>query len=505
MSTRDNKRIAKNTLMLYIRMFITMGISLFTTRIILEALGVTDYGIYNAIGGIVVMFGILSKTLAASTLRFLNFSMGGETLDETRKTFSMSLIIHGLLALFILLIGETIGLWFLMNKMSIPSERMHAAQWVYQFSIFAGIISVLQIPYTASIIANEKMKIYAYVSIVEAVLKLGVGYILLVSTLDLLILYGVLVLISQAVIFVFYCMICKSSFDECRFYRVWDKQLFVRMLSYSGWNTISGLAGVFSDGGINIILNIFFGPAVNAARAISMQVNNAVRGFASNFQIAVNPQIVKLYASGKRKEMFDLIISNAQYSFFLVCLMAIPFVLEMNFILHLWLSTKIPEHTSLFCRIILLQTIFLSIHIPLGMGIHAQGKMKIPNLSASVVYVLVLPTSYVLLKLGFPDYTPFLIMLLVEPITITIDLILLKRFMDFPVKDYLIMFIKSTLIVLAACIIPALIQFNMSFGWFQFIIVLLSSFLCLAFVVYRWGLSNQIKEQMILKFSSILK
>lgn len=492
MTIDSNKRIAKNTLMLYIRMFFTMAISLFTARIILATLGETDFGIYNVVGGIVAMFGVLTHTLATATQRFLNFSLGKDEFEETRKTFSMSLIIHVLLALFILIISETIGLWFLNHKMNIPANRLYATQWVYQFSIFASIVSIIRIPYNASIIANEKMTIYAYVSIVEAILKLIVVYILLISKIDVLITYGALILSVHIIVFGTYFFICTRSFEETKFKYIWDKKLFKTMLSYSGWNTMSGFASVLSTEGINILLNVFFGPVMNAARGIALKVSNSVKSFGNSFQIAVNPQIVKLYAKEERIELFKLVINNSKYAFYLMSLIVIPFILEIDFILNIWLK-EVPKWTNIFSQIILFQALFSSLHAPLAMGIHAHGKMKIPNLTVSIVHLLILPISYLFLKLGYPVFTPFIVVLASELITIVIDLFLLRNFIAFPVREFVRMSFRAMFILFIAVTVPIYVHLSMDLGWQRFIIVFFTSFAFIGSMVYFFGLSKSIR------------
>lgn len=324
----NNKRIAKNTLLLYVRMFFVMAVTLFTSRVVLATLGVTDFGIYNVVGGVVAMMGILNNAMAVSTQRYLTFELGRGDAVRLKQVFCMCLAIFVMLAVVVVVLGETVGLWFLNSKMTIPADRMVAANWVYQFSILACVASLIVTPYNAVIIARERMNVYAYVGILEVVLKLAVVYLLLVIPVDRLTTYGLLILLSQIVIAVIYMLYCTRHFAEARYRVYWDGSLFRELVSYSGWNLFGSAAGVVKGQGLNILLNMFFTPAVNAARGIAYQVNAAITQFFTNFYTAVRPQITKYYAQGDMEEMTKLIFRSSKMSFYLIMLISMPVIIE---------------------------------------------------------------------------------------------------------------------------------------------------------------------------------
>lgn len=398
------KRIAKNTLLLYFRMLVIMLVSLYTSRMVLDALGVEDYGLYNVVGGIVVILSFLNGAMAASTQRFLNFELGRNNENELRKVFSSSVIIHLVVALLVVLLAESIGLFFLNTYMNISSTRLTAANWVYQFSVAATAISISSIPYNAVIIAHEKMSAFAYISILEAAFKLSIALLIGVVSFDRLVFYAFLLLCLNVIIRLVYVLYCKKHFEECKnVVLVKDKKLFRKMLSFSSWTIIGNLAYIFHTQGIAIILNIFFGATVNAAQGVSNQVNGVVSSFVHNFMIAMKPQIVKNYASGNLKDMYELILSGSKFSFFLVLIFVVPLSIETPYILHLWLK-EVPEHTVMFIRLLLFVTLFDSFNSLLNAAQGATGKIKQYMITMTCVSMLHLPLSYWLFKLGYAPY-----------------------------------------------------------------------------------------------------
>lgn len=351
-TVQNNKRIAKNTLLLYIRMLFMMAISLYTSRIILNTLGVEDYGIYNVVGGVVAMFGFINSSMSSATQRYITFALGKGNFTNLQKVFSTTLQIHVLIAVIILILGETIGLWFMNEKMQIPTNRMDAAFWVLQCSILSTIVMIISVPYNADIIAHEKMSAFAYISILEAVLKLAIVYILLIGSFDKLILYAFLLLAVQILIRFCYSLYCNKHFKETKYKHVWDKTLFKEMTEFAGWSIFGNLSGVLFGQGLNMLLNVFFGPVVNAARAIALQVQCAIQQFVNSFQMALNPQITKTYARGELEEMHKLMFRSARFSFYLLFFLSLPVLFETNFILTIWLKT-VPENTVIFLRIMI--------------------------------------------------------------------------------------------------------------------------------------------------------
>lgn len=348
-TTENNKRIARNTLLLYFRMLFLMIISLYTSRIVLNALGVEDFGIYNVAGGVVAMFSILSGSLSAAISRFITYELGKNNILKLKVIFSSAITIQIGLGIVIVFFAETIGIWFLNTQMNIPIERMVAANWVLQFSIITFIINLISVPYNAVIIAHEKMSAFAYISIFEAIGKLLIAYLITISPIDKLIFYAILMCVVAIAIRLLYGYYCKRHFDECRFHFIWNKQIFQQIFSFAGWNFIGASSAVLRDHGGNIIINLFCGPTVNAARGIAFQVNNAIQGFVSNFMTALNPQITKSYAVKNYTYMMTLIFQGARLSFYMLLLLSLPIIINTHYLLTLWLNT-VPEHTVLFVR-----------------------------------------------------------------------------------------------------------------------------------------------------------
>ena len=445
--SENNKRIAKNTLFLYIRMLFMLGVSLFTSRIIIAVLGIDDYGTYGVVGGVVVMFSFLNDSLAGGTQRFLTFELGKNDFVKLKKTFAAALNIHILLAVIIFILAETIGLWFVINKINIPIGRENAAMWVYQFSILSACLSIIQVPYNISIIAHERMNIFAYVSIVDVLLKLLIVYLLSVSGYDKLITYAVLYFVVNIIIIVIYHIYCRKQFNECRFGLYYDKSLYTSMLSYTGWNLMGCGAVMGATQGVNILLNLFFNTAVNAARSLAVQVNNAISRFVNNFQTAVTPQIIKYYAGEKIPELHTLLFHNSKFSFSIMWILSLPLFLKLDIVLHIWL-TETPEYTAIFCRLILLQSLIYCMQRPFVMACHAVGKMRIFQLAAAPVLLLILPLSYLFLKLGFPAYVPFIIYILTTGIEFIVELFLCKAWINLSIIKFLNAVIRPVFIVI---------------------------------------------------------
>lgn len=413
MPSENNKRIAKNTLFLYLRMILVMLISLYTSRVVLSRLGVNDYGIYNVVGGIVSMFSILSASLSSAISRFLTFELGRNNDKRLRDIFSTSVIIQGLLGLLIVLLVEFVGVWFLNHKMNISVERVVAANWVLQCSTVTFVVNMLSVPYNAAIIAHEKMQAFAYVSLLEVSLKLGIAFLLYIAWFDSLIVYAVLVVFASLIIRMTYAAYCKRHFEECKFKFVFDRDLLKDMLSFSGWNFIGSSSAILRDQGVNIIINLFFGTAVNAARGIAMQVYNAVHGFSQNFILAVNPQIIKSYASGKIDYMFHLAFRSARFSYYLLFCISLPLILQINWLLGLWL-TVIPKYTASFSVLVLIFGMMEAISIPLQYINQATGKIKIYQLVVGGMQMLNFPIAYLLLWMDFSPVSVFVLSIVIS-------------------------------------------------------------------------------------------
>lgn len=427
-------------------MLFTMGISLYTSRVVLISLGVEDFGIYNVIGGVVVMFGFLNNAMSASTQRFLTYEMGKKENQELNLIFNMSVTIHLLLALIVILLSETFGLWFINYHLNIPEEKIVPANFVFQFSIFAFIVTILYVPYNALIIAHEKMGFYAIITTIEVILKLFIAFIISFATADKLIVYSFLILISTIAIGIGYSIYATSKFNESKLKYQWNAKLFSRMSNFANWNLFGVFAGIAYNQGVNILLNIFFGPIVNAARGIAYQVQGAVNNFVVNFQLAVNPQIIKSYASNDKNYLYSLVFSASKYSFFLLLLVATPILLETDLILKLWLK-EIPDYTTIFTRLILVDILIGSISGSLQTLAQATGRIKQYQIVVSGILLLNLPLSYIFLKSGFSPQSTIIISILCSLAALVGRLVILNRNEAFPIQTFLQTTIIRILIV----------------------------------------------------------
>lgn len=372
----DNKRIAKNTIYLYFRMILTMLIALYTSRVILEKLGVDDYGIYNAVGGIVGFLSFLNNALATGSSRFLTFELGVGDEEKLKRIFSSLLTVHIILAGIVALIAETVGLWFLYHKMVIPPDRMQVAVYTFHISILTSVLTITQVPYNATIISHERMNVYAYASIFEVGAKLGICYLLGYGNVDRLILYAFLIFIVQAILIVFYRFYCRYHFSETKFSFIWDKSILKPILSFSGWSLFADGTTALSKQGVLILLNMFFAPAVVSARAISLQVNSAANQLVNNFRTAVNPQIVKLYAVKDLESSKKLLLFSTNVSYYLMLMISLPLFFLADPILHFWLGDNVPEYTTIFLQIVVVQSLFQVFDRSFYVPLYVKGQLK---------------------------------------------------------------------------------------------------------------------------------
>ncbi len=487
----NNKRIAKNTLLLYFRMLLTMVISLFTSRIILNTLGVVDYGIYNVVGGVVTMFTLVSGSLSASVTRFLTFELGKGNMTQLKKIFSTSVQIHIFLAIIIVLLAETVGLWFLNHKMNIPSERLPAANWVLHCSILTFVTNIISVPYNASIIAHERMKAFAYISILEVTLKLIVVLLLLVLLIDKLIIYPIMLLFVSITVRLIYGIYCKRTFEECTVSFTYDKHLIKDMTSFAGWNFIGVSSATLRDQGGDILLNLFHGPVVNAARGVSDQVNTAINSFVYNFMTALNPQITKSYAANDQDYMMTLIYQGARFSFYLLLLLSLPVLIETEQILTIWLKT-VPDHTINFVRLILLFAMSESLSGTLVTAMLATGKIRNYQIIVGGLQMMNFPVSYILLKQGmFPEIT-LIVALFFSVVCLSARLLLLKGMIGISIKYYLKKVLLNVIVVaLFAMIIPILLQHAMPTSILRFFIIVIVSLFCTLIAIVFIGCSRE--------------
>lgn len=505
-SSHSNKRIAKNTLLLYFRMLLMMGISLYTSRVILNALGVVDFGIYNVVGGIVAMFSFFNGAMSSATQRFITFELGAGTFHKLNTIFCTSVLIHGLISLIIVILAETVGLWFLHTQMTIPSDRMNAALWVYQFSVLACIVMIMSTPYNATIIAHEKMSAFASISIIEVILKLLAAYLLIIFSYDKLKTYAILMFAIQMISRMAYGSYCSKYFSETKFHFIWDKNLFKEMFSFAGWTLNGSLAYISYTQGLNILLNIFFGPVVNAARGIAIQVQSAVMKFCQNFQLAVNPQITKTYASGNIEHMHQLIYASSKYSFFLIFLLTLPIMFETKQILIWWLRT-VPDYTVVFIRITLVMALVDTLTHPMLTAVYSTGKIKRYQLWEGSILLLILPFSYLSLKLGYPPESVFVIHLVIAVIVQYVRVRIVAPMIQMSLKLYLKkVVIKIFYVSICSTLIPAILYFNLSQNIVTFYIMCSTCLLSTLISIYSIGLSStekSIVKEKILKYIHI--
>lgn len=417
-------------------MFLIMGVSLYISRVVLATLGVVDYGLYNVVGGIVTMFSFLNGSLGAATSRYITFELGKKNYEKLNKIFNVALLTHIFIGIIIVLLAETIGLWFFYEKMVIPEERLNAAFWVYQISILSTLISLTQVPYNASIIAHENMKVYAYVGIVEVILKLVVVYLLVISPFDKLLFYASLLFLINIGIVLFYGIYCISRYPESRIKVCKEKALYKDMFKFVGSDLIGNVSVLAQGQGLNLLLNVFFGPVVNAARAVAYQVQGAVTQFSNNFMTAVRPQIIKLYAQGEIKEMFKLVYMSSNFSYYLMWLLVLPICLEADYILSLWLGNY-PDHSVSFLILVLILCLIQTLKTPRTIVLHATGKLLLANVVIGTLLCCAFPLAYVFLKMGGEPESVFWAANITMFLSEFISVFIVRKYVEYNIADYL--------------------------------------------------------------------
>lgn len=471
--SENTKRIAKNTLMLYGRMMFGMIVSLYTSRVVLNTLGVVDYGIYGVVGGFVSMFSLISSSLSSAVSRFLTFELGKCDKARLEKAFSTSLMIHFVLALIVLLVAETVGLWFVNNKLTIPENRIFAANWVFQASIVSFIFGLFSVPYNASIVSHEKMSAFAYIGVLDMILRLLIVLFIAYVSLhfDRLIVYAVLLVIVSLALQCIYLIYCRKHFEECRLKFSFDKQFWKEISSFAGWNFIGCTAGMLKDQGVNVLLNLFVGPVLNAAKGIAGAVNGAVAGFAGNFMTALNPQITKSYAAGDISYTYYLVERGSRFSFYILMLLAIPILLETEFILSVWLK-HYPEHAVNFVRLVLLLSMVDVLSNTLITLQNATGNIRNYQLIVGGILLLNFPLSYICLKIGLDPEWTYVIAIIVAIMCMIMRLFYMKKSVSLPVGNFLKNVVFNVLVVmLCSFIVPYILHVVMPYGWPRFVLV----------------------------------
>lgn len=498
-------QIAKNTLVLYFRMILLMLITLYTSRVILEALGVEDYGIYNVVGGFVSMFALVSSALTSACTRFLNYEMGKENPEKLSKTFSTAVTVQTALSIIVALLCESIGVWYVNNMMVLPEERLVAANWCLQFSVFSFCLNLLTVPYNAAIIAHERMKTFAYVSIFDGIAKLGICYLIMYPSMDKLVLYGLLMFVESTIIRVIYQIYCKRNFEECRYHFVIDKPLLLEMFTYAGWHLVGNSTAILKNQGVNMLLNLFYGPVVNASKGIATQVLHAVSAFASNFMMALNPQITQNYAKGDWNYCFNLVYKGSRFSFYILFLISLPIIVNTDYILHLWLK-EVPEYAIIFVQLTLVVSIMGSLSNTLITLNNATGKVRNYQIVVGGIQMLNLPLSYFVLKLGVSPSSVMYIAIFCEILCLLARLYMIPRTIrEFHPNDYFRdVLLKCLYVVGLSSVIPIVLDIYLPENKLTFILNIFASLCISTFVIYYVGCNRNERYMIIHHIKKII-
>ena len=508
-SQLNNRRIAKNTILLYVRMLLTMAVALYTSRVVLQVIGVTDFGIYNVVGGIVMMLSFLKGAMTTSIQRYLTFYLGKANLQDLRKVFNISVQILAIISFVIVLIAETVGIWFMNTQMIIPADRFYAAQWVFQLSIITMVLQVMSIPYNAAIVAHERMGAFAYISIAEVLLKLIIVYLLLLTSFDKLIVYAVLIAIVQFFIRYIYNHYCYIHFEESHLQRIWDVRLLKEIGSFAGWNIWGNLAASLFGQGLNLLLNVFFGPVVNAARGISLQVEGALSQLSSNFMMAVNPQITKTYATNQMEDMHRLVFRSSKFSYFLIFIFSLPVIWETDAILVLWLKTP-PEYTGVFVKLILCATLVNTTSLPIQTAAAATGDVKLYQSVIGGILLLVVPVSYMVLKFGGDPVSVYVVYFAIIVLSSVVRLFIVKSLISLSVIQYCKNVICPILLVtVSASFFTIAFSYCHSHTLTDSIINMFAGFIVAAFFSYLLGLDKSerqfLNDKMTVAFQKLVR
>ena len=497
--SENSRRIAKNTLLLYFRMLLMMFIGLFTSRIVLKALGVEDYGVYNAVGGVVTVFTFLTNSLSSAISRYLSFEIGRSDMARLKKVFSTSVVLQMAISLLIVILVETAGLWFLNHRMVIPDGRMEAARWVLHCSLGILVITLMSVPFNATIIAHEKMSAFAAISVVEAFLKIGVALLLYVSAFDKLKTYAVLMLAVALAVRFCYGLYCKRYFEESRGRLVFDGSLTREMAGMAGWNFFGSSGFVLNTQGVNIVTNLFFGVAVNAARGIAAQVEGIVKQFVTNFLTALNPQITKSWAVGNREYCFELVGKGIKFAYLVVLLFALPVAFEAEKLLQIWLG-DVPDLSAIFVRLVIVGLMVDIVTNPLTILALATGNVRRFYLVTGGVSYLVLPVVWILFKCGAPAFWAYVVFIAGYFLVSCCKLWVLHGQIDFPVGEFLRKVVLRLLLVTAvSAVLPLAVWMAMPQGWPRLIVVCLLSVACVALAAYAFALTRGEREFVLAK------
>lgn len=501
----SNKRIAKNTLYLYLRMFISLALSIITGRVVLQTLGVTDYGINNVVGGVIGMFSVIQVCMIGATSRFITFEMGRGNEQRLKDTFSTTMTIHIIIAIILLVVLETVGLWFVNTQLVIPQERMVAANWIYQFGIVSVMLGVTQTPYSATIVAHERMDIYAYFDILSMALKLVILYVLLIGHMDKLILYGILTFCVSTLMILLNRIYCIRHFPETHYHFIWDKTLLKPIFAFSGWDVLGNVAVMARGQGVTILINMFFGTALNASTGIANSVSNAIGSFTNNIIMAVKPQIIKRYAEGEYASMLKLAHEGITLCFILMTFLTIPLMSEIHFVLHIWLGI-VPEYAGLFTNLILVFNIIGCISGVVMNIVHATGRVKKTSVFNGTIYITVIPVTYIAFKLGAPAWIPFAYNALAFFACTVCNVYFMTSYI--PGLSMGDMFSKTILPCFTMFIVVSIptiaLRFSMDEGWPRLLSSIGITILMTSFISYRFLLSKELRVKLLAKLKSKL-
>lgn len=497
-SSINNRRIVKNTIFLYSRLVITMLISLYTTRVVLNVLGVVDFGIYNVVCGFVAMFSFFNTTMSNGIQRFYNYEAGKNGIESITKVYQTAMLIQIVMALFILLVVEPLGIWYINNRMVIPEERIDAANWVFQCSLISLLFLVMQVPFSAAVMAYEKMNFFACVGISDAILKLFIVIILPYIKNDSLIIYGLLSLLVNIITFSFFLWYALKNFKELRLSRILHKDLFKKIFKFSGWNLVEMFAWTTQIQGVNMVMNYFCGPVVNAAQGVASMINSALNSFCLNLSIAFRPQLVHSYAEGNYVRTTVMMFTMSKAMFVMMAIMIIPLSFEMNYILGIWLGNKVPEYTQQFATLIIFSMFPRNMIMVLSQVVHASGKMKTYQLGSAAVILLALPLSYLLLKSGNSPVLIYVSNIVLFVLLWMVDLYLLKSIFEFSFKEYFKkLVVPSIFTFIISLIIPYWIHLSMSEGLARFFTIIVVNTI-VVFVVAFFLLLKRTERQVIM-------
>ena len=499
-TTQSNKKLAKNTLFMYFRMLLTMIVGLYTSRVVLQTLGIEDFGIYNVVGGIVVLFTFINSAMSTVTQRHLAYELG-KVNGNMSKIFSMCFNIHVGIAIIITLLAETAGLWFLNYKMNFPENKMFIVNIVYQITILTTIANIIRVPYNALILAEEHMNFYAYTGIVEALLKLFIVYVLIFLPINKLILYSILLFLVVFIINIIYIYYCKRQFSDIRLIKVHDKIIYKRLLSFSGWSMFGSLANVGYQQGINVLINIFYGVTFNTVVGIANQVNTNISNFVVNFQQALNPQLIRTQSSGDKERQFSLICKASKFSFLIMFFIALPLMINLNYVLKIWLGI-FPNHTIEVCNIIVIAALIESLSGPLFVTIYAVGKIKKYQIVISVLLLLNIPISYLIGKLNGSAEGMFYVRMLIYILCFITRIIFLKQLINFNWKKYLSYTIVPIFTTLCFILVPivGLYKFLIVNNFTYFILISLIIVIYESIIILFIGLSKSERKGIIKLF-----